>query len=512
MRKIVASILSCLALVQYAGAESFEQIREAAAKDGYAELKEGAFIEGVIVSDFRSLNMGDNPQLAWNEVDLRVNYCTAYIQNEDATAGFRILFDDIYDNRAPRFSKVRINLGGAAVQLDRGGYTISGVSKRDVEVVSSATVPAKVKTILQLSEADIYTYVTVSDVEFLSKEGSYTNVNEYMVQTSYLNAFKKPKGMNCIDQAGVYLKDKEGEVLFLPVNTTCEWRRRGDRLPQGIGSVSGIVVPANFDRFGDVGPLALRISGPKDVAIPMESASNYKTIVEWNWDRNYKHALNLEKQGDVHWLSIKNVPADRVLPDVGTGFLSTTVDATMMLTPEYNTRNTHDGHRVGIGSRPGAALRLDAESSKWFTPGAALVIETTTKNFSGSFMTLDFTWCAGTGKVEESYGYPAQWQVAYSVDGRNFLPLQKVFSLRPIAYEKSPLSYYAAPGFVENSIVLPGFLLGQEKIWIRIYPASQVMVEKKSDVSADINTGFFSIEQTMPVVLCVGKVSLKVAQ
>ena len=106
MRKIVASILSCLALVQYAGAESFEQIREAAAKDGYAELKEGAFIEGVIVSDFRSLNMGENPQLAWNEVDLRVNYCTAYIQNEDATAGFRILFDDIYDNRKRQKSLV----------------------------------------------------------------------------------------------------------------------------------------------------------------------------------------------------------------------------------------------------------------------------------------------------------------------------------------------------------------------------------------------------------------------
>lgn len=512
MRKIVTLILMSLALVQYAGAENFEQIRAAAAKDGYVELKEGTFIEGVIVSDYKSLNMGENPQVAWNEVDLRVNYCTAYIQSEDASAGFRILFDDIYDNRVPRFSKVRIDLSGATVQLDKGGYTIFGVSKSDVEVLSSAVAPAKVKSISQLSQEDIYTFVTVPDVEFLSKEGSYTNVNEYMVQTSYLNAFKKPKRQNCVDVAGVYLKDKEGEALFMPVNTSCEWRRRGDRLPQGVGSVSGILVPAGYDRFGDVGPFALRIAGPDDVAISMESASSYKTIVEWNWDRNYKHALNLEKQGDVHWLSKNSVSADRILPDVGTGFLSTSVAASMMLTPEYNTRNTHDGHQVGIGSRPGAALRLDAESARWFAPGAAIVVETSTKDFSGSAMTLDFTWCAGTGKIEESYGFPAEWQVAYSVDGRNFLPLQKVFSLRPVAYEKSPLSYYAAPGFVENTIALPGFLLGQEKLWIRIYPASQLMVEKKSDVSADINTGVFSGEQSMPVVICVGKVSLKVVQ
>ena len=58
MRKIVTLILMSLALVQYAGAENFEQIRAAAAKDGYVELKEGTFIEGVIVSDYKYLNMG----------------------------------------------------------------------------------------------------------------------------------------------------------------------------------------------------------------------------------------------------------------------------------------------------------------------------------------------------------------------------------------------------------------------------------------------------------------------
>jgi hypothetical protein len=89
------------------------------------------------------------------------------------------------------------------------------------------------------------------------------------------------------------------------------------------------------------------------------------------------------------------------------------------------------------------------------------------------------------------------------------MPLPEVYKLRPIVYEKSPLSYYAAPGFVENSVYLPGFLLGQEKLFVHIFPAGTLMVEKKSDVRADINSGVFSPEVSVPFVLCVGKVSLK---
>ena len=76
----------CLAAVLAAEAESFEQIKSAA-KPGYSDLPQGAFIEGIIVSDYRSLNMGENPQVAWNKVDSRVTYCTAYIQNEEGTSG-----------------------------------------------------------------------------------------------------------------------------------------------------------------------------------------------------------------------------------------------------------------------------------------------------------------------------------------------------------------------------------------------------------------------------------------
>ena len=371
MKRIISIIIISFAVLVAAKAESFEQIK-AAAQTGYSDLPQGAFIEGIIVSEYKSLNMGENQQVAWNKVDTRYSYCTAYIQNEQGTSGFRLIFNDLYDNRFPRFSKVRINLSGCLInhETEPERYTISGLTAESVQLISGNTPIVKTKNISQLTDSDVYTYVTLQNLEFATKEGSYTNVNEFVVQKSELNAFMKPADLECIDVAGIYAKDHEGEAIFLPVNTSCYWRRRGERLPQGVGSISGIVVPGNYPRFGEVGRYALRIASPADVAIPMETASNYEIITEWNWDRNYDYALKLERQGHVKWIEAKKLPADRILADIGNGFLSTTADATLDVTHEFNTKNPQDGYRPGIGCRHAAAIRLDAPTVNWFRKGA----------------------------------------------------------------------------------------------------------------------------------------------
>lgn len=488
--------------------------------DPYAEIKalaggvvpEGTYIKGVVISDCNSMNMGENPQLEWNQVDIMMSYRTAFIQSNDGRSGLRLVFDDIYENRVPRFSSVKIDLGGCTVSEydERGVYTVAGIRANDVEVLGEgAGAPDKTRRIAELTDADLYTYVTIEDVEFMSKEGSYTNVNEYMVQASHLNSFKKPKNMECVDVAGVYVKDGDGESLFLPVNTSCWWRRRGDRMPQGVGCISGILVPGNYPRYGDVGKYALRIAGQGDVDIPMDTLSNYETVVEWNWDRNYKQALNLEKQGNLRWISGKATPSDRILPDVGTGFLSTTADATFDLVPDYNTRSVHDGHRAGIGSRKAGALKIDSETSEWFEKDAAVLVETSTKGMSGKGLFLEFTWCAGTGNVGQAYGFPAEWRVEYSLDGNKYHPVEQTVILRPLVYEKAPLSYFAAPGFVENFVELPRKLIGKKNVYLRIVADNDIMVELKDDPAEDINSGSYAPDSSMPFTLCIGKVSLK---
>ena len=506
MRKVAISVLACICLL-------------AGCQDPYAEIKsmdgqllpEGTVVEGVVVSDFASMNMGENPQVSWNEVDIMMSYKTAYIQSENGKSGIKVVFEDIYENRMPRFSKVSIDLAGCEVAVDqKGACTVTGIRAEDVTIVEErVSVKPVSKKIADLKDADIYTYVTIKDVEFINKEGSYTNVNEYVVQASALNDFRKPKNLECIDVAGVYVRDGKGDKIFLPVNTSSYWRRRGDRLPDGIGSVSGILVPADFQRYGDVGPYALRLISNREVDIPMDGDSNYETIAEWNWDRNYKHALNLEDRGLLKWVSGVATPAGRIVPEVGAGALYTTAEATYDLVPDYNTRSVHDGHRPGIGSRKAGALEIDSRTSEWFEGDAAVVVEAVTKGCRGKALVLDFTWAAGKGRVDSSFGFPAYWKVEYSLNGVEYTTAVDDVFLRPIAYEKSPMSYYAAPGYLENSVILPKALLGKKKVYIRISPASDIMVETHDDPSMDINTGVYSPEKSRDFALVLGKVSVK---
>lgn len=506
MKKI--SVTVCLALISLAlQAQSFEAVRAKATPQG-ALLPKGTFVEGTIISDYRSLNMAQNPQTAWNKVEVRMCYSTAYLQNEDGSMGFRLLFKDLYGNRVPAFSRVRINLAGceALKESSPERYTLADIPTGAVEVLGSARPAAKIRHIGELTAADIYTYVTLSDVEFLSKEGSYTNVCEFYVQPTYINSFKKPALSDWFDEAGLHVQDSRGDAIFLPVNTVCAWRRRGDRMPSGKGSISGIVVSEELRRSGLPGPLQLRISGPEAVDIPMDGSSSYETVASWDWDRNYYYELNCES-GTKKWLENLRIDSERVRSDKGEGWLSVTVPARMGLDKDYNSRCARDGLRAGEGNRECAAIVYDTKALDWFGGGAVL-IEASTLGFSGQALLCDFTWLAGYGTPESSFGFPAHWQLAYSLDGRSYIPVRQTLLLRPLAWsDGSPVSYDAAVGFTENTVVLPSILLDKERIYIRILPSDRVVTARHTDASAPIDDGRPDAESAL--ALKIGKIVLK---
>ncbi len=488
-------------------AQSFESVRARATEKGTV-LPKGTSVEGVIISDYHSLNMAQNPQVAWNRVEGRMCYSTGYLQSEDGKMGFRILFKDLYDNRVPRFSRVRIDLEGCEVTKETTPerYTLSDVPLDAVKVLGEAVPVAKKRHIGELTEADLYTLVTLEDVEFLSKEGSYTNIREFYVQSTWLNAFKKPADSDWFDEAGLYVRDNRGDALFLPVNTVCDWRRRGDRMPSGVGSVTGIVVSEELRRSGLPGPLQLRIASPSDVDIPMDGSSSYELIASWDWDRNYYYTLNCES-GPRKWLEKVRIDAERVAPDKGTGWLSVTVPAQMGLDKDYNARCARDGLNAGEGNRECAAIVYDTKPLDWFN-GGAVQIETSTKGFSGEGLAVEFTWLSGYGTIESAFGYPAHWKIAYSLDGTHYVPVNQTFFLRPLAWsDRTPVSYDAAVGFTENAVLLPAMLLGQEKVFIRLIPADRVAAAFHADPSERIDTG--RPEETGSFALKFGRIALK---
>lgn len=520
---ILLSIFCCLS----ASAATFEELR---AKVGNREgivVPQGTVIEGIIVSDYKSANMETAPQISSKEVDPSLNFRTAYIQSLDGNYGFRIIFNSVYDNRFPRFSKVKVDLGGAELikELDPDRYTICNIVGGMLTIVEENAVPApKVRHIGDLTDEDIYTFVSLADVELMSKEGAYTKVHEKKVASTWLNSFKTPKS-GPADASGVVLKDNQGDDIFMAVNTRCTWRRRGELLPQGVGTVDGVLVHTVIRRYGDIGRYAIRPADEKDIKIAKEGPSSYQTIVEWNWDRNYDVALNFERQGRQEWIFGEAFEPDRVLPDIGKGFLSTTAGAKMRLDNEWNSRCVQDGNDPGAGAREWSILRLQGDTKDWYIynddkiVGAnAIVVETSTAGFEGQAVSFDFSFCAGNCSTGLSWGFPGEWQVAYSVDGKTFIPVQRTFLLRPIWYNPGnvkelggvrELCYDAAIGSIECTVTLPGFLLGKENVWFRIFPSSTKLTVLPENPADDINSGTMQAGFSHQFALRLGKVSVK---
>ncbi|MBQ7343039.1 MAG: hypothetical protein IJW42_07280, partial [Alistipes sp.] len=220
MNNLKRVLLLALAVVvtMPAAAESFEEIRKKASTKGTV-LTAGE-ITGVVVGDYRSLNVATNYNTRFDYVDLRTNKKTNYIQSEDGQYGFRIVFDGIYDNRMKRADKVKLNLAGCTVVREDNPerYTISGVTIDKVEpLAEGVALVAKEKRVGELSDADVYTYVALKDVEFMNKQGAYTNIFEMVTLRSFMNQEHNPWSLG--DGWASLLKDAEGESIYMLVNS-----------------------------------------------------------------------------------------------------------------------------------------------------------------------------------------------------------------------------------------------------------------------------------------------------
>lgn len=479
-----AHILNTIFDPDYTGPvdDGFARLHALATAEG-AVAPEGAFIEALVTSDPNSANMAANPQVEWNKVDVSMCRRTAYVQDAYGRNGVKIIYADASDNKAPQFSRVKIDLKGCRLLKESSPerYVVEGVKRSAVEILGlQEKVAPKHRRIAEVTDADIYTYVTLDDVEFISKEGSYTNVRELNVQPTYINFFKKKADTDWFDEAGIHVKDGDGDAMFLPVNTVCDWRRRGDRLPAGIGSVSGIIVSEKMSRSGCKDALQLRMTGPDAVDIPVEEASSYTEITEWNWDRNYYDALKCES-GEKQWLEGSMIASEKIFPDKGKGRLWVSMPATMGLEKEFNSRSTQDGWTAGEGSREKAAVAWKTGTADWYAKAAGLYAEFSTRKFVGRGLSLDLVWAAGDGTDKYGDAAPSEWKVSYSVNGGKFVEALSVLQLRTLAWAKgAEVPADAAVGYVYNTVLLPSELLDKDKVTIRIYPASPAKTADKT--------------------------------
>ena len=137
-------------------------------------IDEDCILEGVVVSNKESGNMGDNTQLSLIGIDYSVSQRTIYVQSLDGSNGIMLLTKTANDNDLKQFDKVRIALRGRTLvgatvldaQKEPNYCWIEGITITDIiSVESGMQVPIKEKYISELTDDDIFTYVTLKDCE-----------------------------------------------------------------------------------------------------------------------------------------------------------------------------------------------------------------------------------------------------------------------------------------------------------------------------------------------------------
>ena len=444
--------------------------------------------EGIVVSDYRNENLDFHYQKLVIQPSSSPNSRCAYLESPDGRYGLRLNFIHSDDHKAlARGSRVRIALKGATLAREESGYIVTGLTAASVlsaEAGRPEDIPVKLRRVRELTDEDLFTQVTIPDCGFVFKHGSYLNIRESYVRKSSLNAHVGAN--NIMDGWARLMADTEGNPFYLLLNTLVPWRRDGT-VPAGTGTVTGILVKTYNPRYGHVDGYGLRPLEKDDVKISRDPATDpFKTLAAWNW--NIKKQVLDTESGPVAKLTTERVPAE-----VGAGFLSMDVPGVMVRMDDYDNPDVDKSGTFGTLGTAGAlwkgAVQIQAPASAWWDweadCGRSLIVELSMRDISGSRLYLAWTFSAGRLTTEKSYDYPAFWNVEYSTDGTSFRILpgsERVLRSLPFAFRKPRVhgSMYFMPaetglGYTEHLVRLPAFLLGQERVVLRISPSRKVV-------------------------------------
>lgn len=429
------------------------------------ELTAREFIDGYVVSDNTSANVCLNPQTKQFKFDLNESKRTMMFESLDGKYGFAIKYKKLAQNTLPRYSKVRISLKGLTLSKnnDPEYYTITGMTEdhvASVEEPNPDAVPMKRKNVSELTDADIYTLVSLKDMEVVFKDGSYTNCTDgYSILSDFNTAGgKSPRW----DVAPLLLTDKYGQTISMLTNSMVPWRRDGEGVAQGSGDFKGIIVAETLIRYGDRGRYQIRPMVKSDISLT--DAPFSKTIVEWNW----------------------NDAKDDLIPEIGEGNIS---GVSVKLGQDYNaliyandpaSQTKPAANNIGgkgvVNNQCGDLYSL----TEWKV-GASFDVDFSTKGISGSNLQIGFVWGKGKGG-NTNIEVPSHWKLLYSVDdGDTFKEFVPMVKNRPIVWwTNTPVD--VTPGYTDHMFQLPQECFGKEKVIVRFQVADNVCdIDPKSN-------------------------------
>ena len=443
------------------------------------EVRENLYIEGFIVGSPAVFPRNENLEIAWQlgskSASPKNNSRTMYLESLDGRYGFRLFFDNADDakNAGRLFGILELNLKGATLVREYDYYVITGLTSDNVigyEKGTESDIPAKKKHIAELTDDDIFTWVALQDCEFVFKGGAYMNVRETYLPKSKTGRYT---GNNWMNSWRRLVYDAEGYSVYLGLDAKLSNRRNGDGIPQGCGEVAGVLTKSYMPRYGRVREYTLRPPSLEEVRFAKEALSPWKTIAGWDWNR----------------LSEGIVPAE-----TGRGFMTTDFQGAIGRfsdcdNPAIDLPGENPDTRGTYGSVENGALSLSGRSCDWWdwTSGEprSLSVAFSTDGLQGESLVFAWTFAAGRYNQNTSYGYPVEWQVSYSFDGKDFVTIPEssaeLHSLPYTAGEVDGKSYEtsaeAGIGYTEHLVCIPASAFGRRKVIVRLSPANRAVAD-----------------------------------
>lgn len=485
---LLAVLLVATPLFAFGQTLSMREVRELAKSAKTLVVEQDITVDGYVVSKPGGWN---------NDINISVHYSsmknedlsTVYLESLNADMGFKLkVAERKFVSLFPRYARVTLSLKGTTLKYSEPcSVVVEGVTDGHIVNIvqcSEADLPRKEKYIGELTDDDIYTYVTLKDCEIVFKDGAFSNVYERYVLATRINSKVKPnKSMDCW---ATLICDNKGDVIYSLTNTLCRWRRDGAGVPQGAGDMKGIVSYASLPRYGgDVfGRYVVIPMDNEDYAMNWEaSTTKYRSIAEWNWNDN-KKAFTTE-YGDMD-----RIATERILADVGKGTLWVATSCDAIRGRDTNNPRVDAGKEEGTKGFGGfvryGALCIKTEAHNWWDwkkdCGKGIELAFSTKGLSGERLLFGFTFAAGEISANSSYGFPVFWNVEYSTDGKTWQAVEgsKPKKLRSLPWHwNQPVhgvhydSILAGAGYTEHVVLLPKSLFGKSKVYVRVVPVAK---------------------------------------
>ena len=466
-------------------------------------IQDDFVLDGIIVGDFRSPNMALNPAVNSLGVPAKADTTFArrvtYLEGEDGSWGLRLIFDKPEDNNLRFGTRVSLNLYGVTALREDSPerYTLSGISGWNIcSSEAGAPVPEKAKALSSLTPEDVYTFVTLENMEFAFKRGTYADVMEDYALKSPLNSGVSSKG-SLLDGWASLLLDSTGAGIYAPVNMMCQWRRSGGGVPQGSGTVSGIIVHEDMPRLGDAGDYQIRVidesafsmegsSTLKEYAFWINSAKNTSSYAAVNSRYAYNKLRTIIPSNDIldGGKTIANaemISENTVVPASRTEDPYTTANYYNRLTADNNGVSSE---YVGIGD-----ITTARDWFRWTEDGDlegynGFVFSFSTSSVSASQWEFAFDFAGGYTSASTARSWPAHWCLEYSIDGgenwsevRNAVTGGPYIHMRGLPWERAFLNgqWYqtaaqAGMGFSQHSFTLPSDVLDKDEVKLKLRP------------------------------------------